>query len=94
MRVEWQAKARRDTVEIVAYIDIRDPVAAFGVLAEIRQQVAMLAQHPHLGRPGRAHGTRELVINRTPYIAAYRVVGRVVQVIRVRHGAQRWPKRL
>jgi toxin ParE1/3/4 len=93
VRVEWQARARQDTANVVAYIEIHDPAAALAVLREIRRQVAMLADHPHLGRPGRAKGTRELVINRTPYIAAYRMAGSVVQVIRILHGAQRWPKR-
>jgi toxin ParE1/3/4 len=94
VRVEWQARARQDTIEIIAYIDIHNPIAALAALKEIRRQVAALAEHPFLGRPGRRRGTRELVINGTPYIAAYRIVGEVVQVIRVRHGAQRWPRRL
>ena len=44
------------------------------------------------GLPGRVDGTRELVIDRTPYIAAYRVAGVTVQILRVLHGAQRWPE--
>jgi plasmid stabilization system protein ParE len=44
-----------------------------------------------MGRPGRIEGTRELVISRTPYIAAYRIAGDNVRVLRVLHGAQQWP---
>jgi plasmid stabilization system protein ParE len=44
-----------------------------------------------MGRPGRIEGTRELVISRTPYIAAYRIVGNTVRILRVLHGAQQWP---
>jgi len=94
VRVEWQARARQDTVELIAYVEIHNPVAALAVLKEIRRQVAALVEHPFLGRPGRRRDTRELVINGTPYIAAYRIVGEVVQVIRVLHGARRWPRRL
>jgi toxin ParE1/3/4 len=44
-----------------------------------------------MGRPGRIDGTRELVINSTPYIAAYRIEGETVRILRVLHGAQQWP---
>jgi toxin ParE1/3/4 len=45
-----------------------------------------------MGRPGRVKGTRELVIVGTPYIVAYRIKGDAVQVLRVLHGAQKWPQ--
>jgi toxin ParE1/3/4 len=52
-----------------------------------------LADAPRLGRPGRVGGTRELVITGTPYIAAYRLGPQRAEVLRVLHGAQRWPRR-
>ncbi|TJV25813.1 MAG: type II toxin-antitoxin system mRNA interferase toxin, RelE/StbE family, partial [Mesorhizobium sp.] len=42
-------------------------------------------------RPGRIAGTRELVVARTPYIAAYAVVADTVRILRILHGAQMWP---
>jgi addiction module RelE/StbE family toxin len=47
-----------------------------------------------MGRSGRIEGTRELVISRTPYIAAYRILGSTVQILRVLHGAQLWPEEM
>jgi plasmid stabilization system protein ParE len=47
---------------------------------------------PELGRPGRVDGTHELVIQRTPYIAAYRIAGNTAFILRVMHGAQVWPE--
>jgi plasmid stabilization system protein ParE len=44
-----------------------------------------------MGRPGRVIDTRELVIDRTPYIAAYRITGDKVRILRVLHGARQWP---
>jgi hypothetical protein len=41
--------------------------------------------------PGRIDGTRELVIPRTPYVAAYLVDADTVRILRVLHGAQMWP---
>lgn len=57
----------------------------------IRDQVAGLVKFPETGRRGRIEGTRELVINRTSYIAAYRILGDTVRILRVLHGAQLWP---
>jgi toxin ParE1/3/4 len=53
----------------------------------------MLAEHPGMGRPGRVEGTRELVIAGLPYLVAYLHRGDTVTVLRVVHGAMKWPKR-
>ncbi len=39
----------------------------------------------------RIEWTRELVIRKTPYIAAYRIEGDTIRILRVLHGAQQWP---
>jgi toxin ParE1/3/4 len=44
-----------------------------------------------MGRPGRVPGTREFVIPRTPHIVPYRLQGESIQILRVYHGARRWP---
>jgi plasmid stabilization system protein ParE len=45
-----------------------------------------------LGRPGRKPGTREWVSSPLPYIVVYRVRKEVVEIVRILHGAQRWPR--
>jgi toxin ParE1/3/4 len=50
-----------------------------------------LLDQPMMGRPGKADGTREFAIARTPYILIYRVNAEVLEVLRVIHGAQQWP---
>ena len=57
----------------------------------IEEAVRRLADHPRMGRPGRVKGTRELVISGTPYVIAYRVKRDAVVILRLLHGAQRWP---
>src|SRR3984893_10319060 len=52
----------------------------------------LLPSNPEMGRPGRVPGTRELVIPKTPFIVLYRLVGNTVQILRVFHGARRWPR--
>jgi toxin ParE1/3/4 len=91
VRLEWSAFAIEDRDAIFDYIEEDSPYAAVVVDDRIRVQVRQLLQFPEAGRPGRIEGTRELVISRTPYIAAYRITGETVRILRVLHGAQLWP---
>ncbi|HEY5047607.1 MAG TPA: type II toxin-antitoxin system RelE/ParE family toxin [Rhizomicrobium sp.] len=94
MNIEWHPLARIDLAELVEYIANDDPGAAYRVHEEILDQVALLAAHPGMGRIGRVRGSRELVVARTPYITAYRVSASTITVLRILHGARRWPRRL
>lgn len=58
---------------------------------KIESQVERLIAYPNSGRVGRVEGTRELVINRTPFIVGYRVTADSVLILRVLHGAKQWP---
>jgi len=92
MRLEWSLFAQADRDAIFDYIEADSLQAAITVDDRIRVQVEGLVQFPESGRPGRIEGTRELVIQRTPYIAAYRITGNTVRILRVLHGAQQWPE--
>lgn len=94
MRLEWSPHALEDRDRIFDYIEQNSPQAAADVDQRIREQVASLVKFPESGRPGRVEGTRELAINRTPYIAPYRIRGATVRILRVLHGAQLWPEGL
>lgn len=91
MNLEWSAFAHDDRNGIFDYIELHDPRAAATIDSRISAQVNALRQFPESGRPGRVDGTRELVIDRTPYIVAYRILGDTVCVLRVLHGSQQWP---
>ena len=93
MKLEWFSAALLDFNKIVDFIAADDPIAAVEQGDEIDRQVTMLLNTPDIGRPGRVTGTRELVIVRTPYIVAYRVMGQSIQIIRILHGARCWPER-
>jgi plasmid stabilization system protein ParE len=59
------------------------------VCRTIYDALQILRRHPQFGKPGIEEGTRELVISKTPYIVAYRVIGsEAVQILRIWHGAQ------
>ena len=91
MRLEWFLLAQADRDAIFDYIEADSPQAAIAVDDRIRAQTEGLVRFPESGRRGRVEGTRELVISRTPYIAAYRIAGDTVRILRVLHGARQWP---
>lgn len=91
LKLIWSPQARADLREIYLYIAQDNPYAARSVQARIKEGVAFLKDNPHTGRPGRAPGTRELVIAQTLYIVPYRVLEDRLELLRVYHGARRWP---
>jgi toxin ParE1/3/4 len=92
--LEWSRYALSDREVIFDYIEAENPRAAVVIDDRIREAVETLLRHPGSGRPGRIDGTRELVIGRTPYIAAYHILGDVICVLRLLHGAQLWPNEM
>jgi addiction module RelE/StbE family toxin len=94
MDIVWRRMALDDLEAAHRYIAEHNPRAATRVHAAILTSIGRLADHPNLGRPGRVPGTRELVIPRTPYIAAYAIIDEQVMILSIMHGARRWPDQL
>ena len=94
MILSWGTVALNERYDQLDYIALDDPLAAISQDQEIEQQTNLLTAQPEMGRIGRAKGTRELVIGRTPFIAVYRVVRERIEILRFLHGAQKWPKNL
>ncbi|WP_446745163.1 type II toxin-antitoxin system RelE/ParE family toxin [Silvibacterium acidisoli] len=92
MQVHWTSPAFRDFAKICDYTD-----AHFGLFRgrQTAEQISIaldsLEKMPLLGRPGRKQGTRELVLPDLPFLAIYRVRNDRVDLLRILHGAQRWP---
>jgi toxin ParE1/3/4 len=91
MFLDWTDAAEADAGAILEYIAQDNLSAAYEAYEEIRRQAARLVEYPQIGRTGRKRGTRELVILRTPFVVAYRLKGKRVELLRVLHGAQQWP---
>ena len=97
MRVRWTDPAQTDFLEILGYIARDNPAAAERVGERLLSAIDVLETQPRLGRPGRVAGTRELVVPSLPYAAIYRIVdaprsaASEVEMLRVLHGARRWP---
>jgi toxin ParE1/3/4 len=95
MNIVWSPEAIEDLISLRAYVAEESPVGARRIVLRIVQTIEhLLPDNPHIGRSGRVPGTRELVIPRTPYIVPYRVQRETIQILRIYHGARRWPDRL
>ena len=74
MNIIWSPEAIQDLISLRAYIAQDSPAGARRIVLRILHNVEhLLPDNPHIGRPGRVPGTRELVIPQTPYIVPYRV---------------------
>ena len=93
MRLYWTRPARIDLDGIVRYIADDSPTAALDSEDQVWAAAKRLEDMPDSGRIGRVPGTRELIVNHTPYLVIYRVVENQVEALRVIHGAQDWPPR-
>ncbi len=80
MEVVWKARALRDREALHAALARTSLAHAYATVAAIQRAVNRLEHHPHLGRqvPDRP-GERLLVVPRTYYTVAYRIIVRGVQ---------------
>jgi toxin ParE1/3/4 len=95
VRIVWSAESVEDLAALRAFIAADSPAAAKKMIRRIAETVeTLLPQNPEIGRRGRAPRTRELIIAHTPFVLGYRVHGETIEILRVLHGARRWPDRL
>jgi addiction module RelE/StbE family toxin len=93
MRLTLNERAGADLERIRAYIARDNPDAAGRIAERLLSGLSLLANHPHLGRPGRMEETRELIFSGLPYIGIYRVHEKkeLVEVLRIVHAARKYP---
>jgi len=93
LRLRWTKLAEGDLDAIGDYIGQDSPAAGARVVLELLDQAeTVLSRNPAIGRPGRVIGTREFVIAGLPYVIAYRVREKDLEVLRVLHTSRRWPE--
>jgi toxin ParE1/3/4 len=92
MNLLWTAPALADLAALHEHISADDAAAADQMLNRIILLAeTQLSRMPESGCLGRVPNTRELVVTGSPYFLPYRIVGETIQVLRVIHGARRWP---
>jgi toxin ParE1/3/4 len=93
MRIRWTDSAVHDFTHICDYIEKHGSAAAARRVAlSIHDAIDLLAKFPEYGRTGRKPDTRELVFSGLPYLAVYRILENAVEIVRILHGAQKWPE--
>ena len=92
MRLVWTAAAVIDLEQISDYLLEKNPEIAAPIIRRIFESALELKRFPRRGRPGRKRGTRELVLTQLPYLLVYETVEESIRVLRVLHGARRWPE--
>lgn len=92
MIVVWLKSAIKSRDTLLDYIAQDNISAAIEQGDRIAHTVKLLPDNPEIGRAGRKQGTREMVIPRTSFILVYRIRAERLEILRVLHGAQQWPK--
>jgi toxin ParE1/3/4 len=91
MRVRWTTPAREQLVSAYEYLAADSSKAAARTADKIWKSTELLVKHAMAGREGRVAGTRELVVQGTPFIVAYRIGRGEVEILAVLHAARKWP---
>ena len=96
MQIRWSDRPAADLDAILSYFQETNPSAVRHTHDALLSQIGSLSTLPGLGRPGRVAGSRQLVIARLPYVVAYTVEPGedTVVILRILHGARRWPDTL
>jgi len=91
--VRWAGPALRDYRNVISWIRAVNPYAAGRLREVVKHRVALLATMPRMGRLGRVPRTRELVMSGTSYLLIYDYseADDHIDILRMLHGAQRWP---
>ena len=92
MKAVWTRAAIRDLTHAREYIARENPEAAREIAMRIVDATERVIQFPEVGRLGKMHGTRELVVTGTQYLMVYRVKKNAIHFLRVLHGRQQWPQ--
>lgn len=90
-QLEFTRRAFRNIAAAEEYIARENPPAAQRVVQAIYKTAESLESFPEIGRPGRVPGTRELPLEKYPYIIAYRIRAAKVVVYAVLHDAMQYP---
>jgi len=92
MQIRWTDPALQDFTHICDHSNAHfGPTRRRRTALQIYEAIGTLADFPHIGRFGRKSGTSELVISGLPFIVIYRLKDETVEIVRILHGAQKWP---
>lgn len=86
----WEADAELQLVELIDFIGERNASAAARLRTTIDDAINRTCRFPESGRPGRIHGTRELIVHPN-HIVIYQITDTTIDILRILHTRQRYP---
>ena len=89
--LRWTRQALSDLESARQYSEAHFPQAHTRWGERVKRTLQALADHPHIGRPGRLEETRECPVTQTPFVVVYRINRANVEIIAFLHGARQWP---
>ena len=92
MNVIWSATSVRHLQDVVSYLEGESSNLAVTTRRRILETKRRISQMPNSGRIGRVAGTREAVVQRTPYIVVYRIKEKTVEILGIWHTSRLWPE--
>lgn len=81
----WTERAINNLELELDYYGRINPTLAKELSIIIKESVVSIANMPGIGRPGKKLGSRELIINKYPYILAYRVRNETLEILSMIH---------
>lgn len=85
INIFWTKKALANLEAELDYYGRINPHLAKELSTIIKDALLSISNMPAIGRPGKKIGTRELVLNKYPYILAYRVRNHVLEILTIVH---------
>jgi len=93
VKLVWTRKASRHLRSAYEYWARESSSSAADIMLDrIFSGIELLGLYPEAGRRGRISGTRELVIDITPFLVAYRTRRGRIEILSLLHGARKWPE--
>lgn len=92
MQIRWAPAAASDILAIAEHLQKEHSLWAQSTVSTLFQATESLQQFPYRGRVGRLSGTHELVVPGLPFVIVYRIQSQTVEIARILHGAQNWPR--
>ena len=90
MQIRWEEDALADLIDLRTYLSENNPESANRMANKIINATNLLADYPMLGKVGRIHKTRELVISGTPYTLIYLPESDLISILRIFHQSRSW----
>ncbi len=92
LAVEWTEPALADLIEAQEYYERVNLEAAKLLAQRVWDASKKLGEQPKIGRVGYIEGTREWVVQKTPYILVYRVQTDQIEILHTYHDRRNWRK--